>query len=183
MSICEVCHHATSNLKNHLKWAHPGCARPWMAGVCGTLIGKYYKVSNFFIRTKPSGFKKCIICKLEDIHKTIFPNWGWCASLTRKGRKNGKGAQNVVVDSYCPWATPSPPPCSLCAGRKLGGGVRFAHTKNLRNFGKRLPRPTTPKLEYIYLRIKIFNKNEEWSVKTALHLLQTRSIWHCCWHL
>ncbi|XP_069958428.1 probable E3 ubiquitin-protein ligase HERC1 isoform X6 [Cherax quadricarinatus] len=38
MSVCEVCHHPTSNLRQHMRVAHPGCARPWMAGVCGTLI-------------------------------------------------------------------------------------------------------------------------------------------------
>ncbi|XP_042891775.1 probable E3 ubiquitin-protein ligase HERC1 isoform X3 [Penaeus japonicus] len=42
LSICEVCHHATSNLRQHMRVAHPGCARPWMAGVCGTLIGGTY---------------------------------------------------------------------------------------------------------------------------------------------
>nr|XP_053648637.1 probable E3 ubiquitin-protein ligase HERC1 isoform X4 [Cherax quadricarinatus] len=42
MSVCEVCHHPTSNLRQHMRVAHPGCARPWMAGVCGTLIGGTY---------------------------------------------------------------------------------------------------------------------------------------------
>ncbi|XP_063888404.1 probable E3 ubiquitin-protein ligase HERC1 isoform X2 [Scylla paramamosain] len=41
-SLCEVCHHSTTNLRQHMRVAHPGCARPWMAGVCGTLIGGTY---------------------------------------------------------------------------------------------------------------------------------------------
>lgn len=41
VSLCEVCHHSTTNLRQHMRVAHPGCARPWMAGVCGTLIGEY----------------------------------------------------------------------------------------------------------------------------------------------
>ncbi|KAK7085894.1 hypothetical protein SK128_025641 [Halocaridina rubra] len=40
LGLCEVCCHATSNLRQHMRVAHPGCARPWMAGVCGTLIGE-----------------------------------------------------------------------------------------------------------------------------------------------
>ncbi|MPC18905.1 putative E3 ubiquitin-protein ligase HERC1 [Portunus trituberculatus] len=42
ISLCEVCHHSTTNLRQHMRVAHPGCARPWMAGVCGTLIGGTY---------------------------------------------------------------------------------------------------------------------------------------------
>ena len=42
INMCEVCHHGTSNLRHHLRMAHPGCARPWNAGVCGTLIGGTY---------------------------------------------------------------------------------------------------------------------------------------------
>ncbi|XP_064122794.1 probable E3 ubiquitin-protein ligase HERC1 isoform X2 [Macrobrachium nipponense] len=38
LSLCEVCYHPTSNLRQHMRVTHPGCARPWMAGVCGTLI-------------------------------------------------------------------------------------------------------------------------------------------------
>ncbi|XP_071541149.1 LOW QUALITY PROTEIN: probable E3 ubiquitin-protein ligase HERC1 [Panulirus ornatus] len=42
LSLCEVCLHLTSNLRQHMRVAHPGCARPWMSGVCGTLIGGTY---------------------------------------------------------------------------------------------------------------------------------------------